>query len=298
MSGLDDLPALRVFERVVSLGSLTAAAAELGLSLAATSKRLANLERRNGIQLLHRSTRKLSITPEGQTLYLHAQRILSEVRHAQDALLQQQQLLSGSLRISSPNSFGYRHLLPLLSEFSQRYPHIQLQLLMSDDVKDMLAERLDLAIRYGSLPDSRLVGRLLLPNKRVLCAAPNYLQQYGAPMSLTELARHRCIVIGTRNETEWRFRDSSIHVKAFILCNDGEACHRLALQGLGVVMKSYWDVAEDLQKGNLVQLLADEAVADAPINLIYPRSQDLAPRVKVFMRFLQEKMAQLAQQMG
>ncbi|MGE4261682.1 LysR family transcriptional regulator [Shewanella sp.] len=118
MSGLDDLPALRVFERVVSLGSLTAAAAELGLSLAATSKRLANLERRNGIQLLHRSTRKLSITPEGQTLYLHAQRILSEVRHAQDALLQQQQLLSGSLRITSPNSFGYRHLLPLVSEFS------------------------------------------------------------------------------------------------------------------------------------------------------------------------------------
>lgn len=298
MSGLDDLPALRVFERVVSLGSLTAAAAELGLSLAATSKRLANLERRNGIQLLHRSTRKLSITPEGQTLYLHAQRILSEVQHAQDALLQQQQLLSGSLRITSPNSFGYRHLLPLVSEFSQRYPHIQLQLLMSDDVKDMLAERLDLAIRYGSLPDSRLVGRHLLPNKRVLCAAPNYLQQYGAPMSLTELARHRCIVIGTRNETEWCFRDSSIHVKAFILCNDGEASHRLALQGLGVVMKSYWDVAEDLQKGNLVQLLADEAVADTPINLIYPRSQDLAPRVKVFMRFLQEKMAQLAQQMG
>lgn len=173
----------------------------------------------------HRSTRKLSITSEGQTLYLHAQRILSEVRHAQDALLQQQQLLSGSLRITSPNSFGYRHLLPLLSEFCQRYPHVQLQLLMSDDVKDMLAERLDLAIRYGFLPDSRLVGRHLLPNKRVLCAA----QQYGAPMLLTELARHRCIVIGTRNEIEWRFRDSRIHVKAFILCNDGEACHRLAL---------------------------------------------------------------------
>ncbi|MDF0534881.1 LysR family transcriptional regulator [Shewanella yunxiaonensis] len=293
MDGLDDLPALRVFERVVSLGSLTAAAAALGLSLAATSKRLTNLEKRSGLQLVHRSTRRLSVTPEGQTLYQYAKRILTELQQAQEALLEQQQLISGSLRITAPNSFGHRHLLPLMGEFSQSYPHIMLQLVLSDDVKDMLAERLDIAVRYGTLPDSRLVARRLLSNSRILCASPEYVRQFGVPETLAELVQHRCIVIGTHRDTEWRFNAGSVHVSGHILCNDGEACHALALRGLGIVMKSYWDVADDLRTGHLLQLLPQLAVADAPISLVYPRSQDLAPRVKVFMDFIQEAMARL-----
>ncbi|MCH1925779.1 LysR substrate-binding domain-containing protein [Shewanella sp. C32] len=286
MNGLNDLSGLRVFERVVSLGSLTAAAHELGISLAATSKRLANLEKRTGLQLIHRSTRSLSVTSEGATLYQHAQRILQQVSQAEEALLNQQQQLSGSLRITSPNSFGQRVLLPLISEFTRQYPQIKLQLLLNDQVCDLISDNIDVAIRYGELPDSSLIARHLLPNNRIICAAPQYLQQYGQPDSLADLANHRCIVIGPHAEIEWRFNQTQVHINGHFLCNDGEAGHQLALRGVGIVMKSYLDVASDIQQGRLVQLLPDIACANAPINLVYLRNQDLVPRVKVLVDFL------------
>ncbi|KFZ36650.1 hypothetical protein HR45_15245 [Shewanella mangrovi] len=286
MNGLDDLTGLKVFERVVSLGSLTAAANELGLSLAATSKRLTNLERRSGLQLIQRSTRKLSVTDEGKTLYQHAQRILHELHQAEEALLKQQQHLSGTLKITAPNSFGHRVLLPLLVEFHRHHPEIQLQLLFSDEVKDLIAHGIDIAIRYGELPDSGLIARQLLDNRRVLCASPAYLQQHGSPTTLADVAQHRCIVIGSHAETEWRFSQDKVHIRAHFLCHDGETGHDLALQGVGIVMKSYWDVASDLRSGKLVQLLPGIAESNAPINLVYLRNQNATPRLKQFVDFL------------
>ncbi len=295
MNGLTDLSGMRVFERVVSLGSLTAAAADLGMSLGAVSKRLANFEQRVGTQLIHRSTRKLSVSDEGIVLYQHIRRILQEVESAEESLRNQKTQLSGALRITAPNSFGQRKLLPTLSEFCRQYPHIRLELVFSDEVKDLIEDGIDVAIRYGELPDSRLVARKLLTNKRILCASPEYLAQFGHPETLQDLTRHRCIVMGYHSETEWRFVHGKVHISGYIVCNDGEASHRLARQGLGIVMKSYWDVAEDLQQGRLVQVLPKLALVDAPISLVYLRSQDLAPRVKVLVEFLVAEMAKMDQ---
>lgn len=293
MNGLNDLSGLKLFERVVSLGSLTAAANELGISLAAASKRLANLEKRSGLQLIQRSTRKLSITDEGRTLYQHAQRILHEVSQAEEALLKQQPHLAGSLKITAPNSFGHRILLPLLAQFHRHYPEIKLQLMFSDEVKDLISDGIDIAIRYGELPDSGLIARRLLENHRVLCAAPSYLNLHGSPQTLAELQQHRCIVIGTHADTEWRFAEHKVHVNAHFLCHDGEAGHELALQGVGIVMKSYWDVASDMKSGKLVQVLPKIAQSSAPINLVYVRQQNLTPRLQVLVEFLLKAMQKL-----
>lgn len=294
MDGFEDLPGLRAFERVAALGSLTAAATELGISLAAVSKRLAGFERRLGVRLLHRSTRRLSMTDEGRLLYPHAVQVVSGVQRAREAITQQRDAVSGVLRLTAPNSFGRRYLLPLLAEFEAQYPHLRLHLQLSDDVLDLVASGFDVAIRYGELSDSRLVARTLAENRRVLCASPAYLARRGVPQRLADLARHDCIVIGTAPVAEWRFDHGaqmrSVRVEGHIVCNDGEAAHAMALQGMGIVMKSVLDVAADLDEGRLVQILPRLALSAAPLSLIYTHSQHLAPRVRAFVDFLVERL--------
>ena len=283
---LDDLLSLRVFERVVALGSLTSASEALGISLAVASKRLAKLENTLGTQLIHRSTRRLSVSDEGRLFYDYVQRAILELQRAEEALLEKQQQISGVLKVTAPNSFGHRHLVRVLAGFNQQYPDVILQLKLSDDVEDLIAGGIDVAIRYGELPDSRLVARRLLNNQRILCAAPHYLTQRGIPNSLTELEQHQCILIGQQSESEWRFGDASVHIRGAICCNDGEAAHNMAVQGMGIVQKSYWDVADDLQNGRLTQVLPELATVSAPISVVYLRNHNLAPRVRVFIDYL------------
>ncbi|AKH70009.1 transcriptional regulator [Spongiibacter sp. IMCC21906] len=297
MKGLDDLIGLRVFERVVTLGSLTAAAQDLGLSIAAASKRLAKLEARLGLQLIHRSTRRLSVSDEGKTLYSYAQRALLELDQAEEILLQTNQRVAGNLRITAPHSFGRQRLVPLLAPFKRDFPDLNLQLIFTDGVEDLIAGSIDVAIRYGQLPDSGMVARELLPNRRVLCASPDYLGRWGTPSSLDDLQQHQCIVLGRQADTEWRFTNSSVQVHGSICCNDGEAGHSMALQGMGIVLKSYWDVVEDLQSGQLIQVLPDHAQASAPISAVYLQKRDLAPRVRVFIDFLVAEMDKLRSQL-
>ena len=286
MKRIDDLLGLRVFERVVTLGSLTAAAQELGISLAAASKRLTKLEQYLDVQLIHRSTRRLSVSDEGQTLYDYAQRIVAELAQAEEAILQKSEQLSGSLTITSPNSFGRRHLVKLIAEFKRRHPGISIQLLLSDSIEDMIAEGIDVAIRYGELPDSRLVARRLLNNERILCASPDYLARYGTPKALEELHQHQCIIISRHTEINWAFPSHTLHIQQAISSNDGEAAHVMALQGMGIVLKSYWDVAEDLMAGKLIQVLPEQAVISAPINIITLKNQRQPARIRLFIDFL------------
>ncbi|PLZ02598.1 LysR family transcriptional regulator [Burkholderia sp. WAC0059] len=290
MNGIDDLPGLRVFERVVALGSLTAAAAELGLSLAVVSKRLAGFEQRLGVRLVNRSTRRLAVTDEGKQLYPHALRIVNELEQATDTLSRQREEISGVLRVTAPNSFGRRRLVPLLADFVVLYPQLRIQLHLSDDVVDLMTGGFDLAIRYGELRDSRMVARVLAQNRRILCASPDYLERRGQPQHLSDLEHHDCILIGSAPMTEWRFggegRTRPVRVTARIACNDGEAVHAMALQGMGIVLKSIWDVAEDLESGRLLQVLPRHAVSAAPLNAVYLNGHHLAPRVRAFIDFL------------
>jgi DNA-binding transcriptional LysR family regulator len=290
MQKIDDLPGLQAFERVVALGSLTAAAAEMGLSLAVVSKRLAVFEQRLGIRLINRNTRRLAVTQEGELLYAHAVRVLTELEQAREALTQQHEEVSGLLKVTAPNSFGRRRLVPLLAEFSAAHPHLRIQLHLSDDVLDLISGGFDVAIRYGVLRDSSMIARELVQNRRVLCASPDYLRRRGQPQRLSDLSRHDCILIGTASLAEWRFRKGQqtrpMRIAAHIVCNDGEAAHAMALQGMGIVLKSIWDVADDLKDGRLIQLLPKHAVSSAPLNAIYLHGYDLAPRVRAFIDFL------------
>ena len=293
MAQIDDLPGLRAFERTVALGSLTAAAAELGLSLAVVSKRLAAFEQSLGVRLINRNTRRLAVTDEGRLLYTHAVQVMSELARARDALARQRQEISGLLKITAPYSFGRRRLVPLLAQFSALHPQLRIQLELSDEVLDLIAGGFDLAIRYGQLRDSNMVARELVKNRRILCASPDYLRRHGQPQRLADLARHRCIVTGS--VTEWRFskqgRAGPLRIVGHVVCNDGEAAHAMALEGLGIVLKSIWDVADDLAGGRLVQVLPKHAVSAAPLNAVYLRGHNRVPRVRAFIDFLHERLA-------
>jgi DNA-binding transcriptional LysR family regulator len=294
MHQIDDLPGLLAFERIVALGSLTAAAGDLGLSLAVVSKRLASFEQRMGVRLINRSTRRLAVTDAGELLYAHAVRVATELAHAQDALARQRREVSGLLKITAPHSFGRRRLVPLLAQFSVQHPQLRIQLQLSDEVLDLIAGGFDLAIRYGELRDSGMVARELVQNRRILCASPDYLRHHGQPQRLADLARHRCIVTGAPPLTEWRFsnrRSGPIRINGHIICNDGEAAHAMALEGMGIVLKSIWDVADDLKSERLVQILPKHAVSAAPINAVYLRGHNRVPRVRAFIDFLGNRFA-------
>jgi DNA-binding transcriptional LysR family regulator len=294
MKQIDNLPGLFAFERIVALGSLTAAAGELGLSLAVVSKRLASLEQRMSVRLINRSTRSLAVTDAGRILYSHAVRVVAELGHAHDALARQRREISGLLKITAPHSFGRRRLVPLLAQFGAQHPQLRMQLQLTDEVLDLIAGGFDLAIRYGELRDSGMVARELVQNRRILCASPDYLRRFGHPQRLSDLMRHRCIVTGAAALTEWRFdnqrRFGPTRVVGHILCNDGDAAHDMAVQGMGIVFKSIWDVADDLKNERLVQVLPKHAVAEAPINAVYLRGHNRVPRVRAFIDFLGEQL--------
>ncbi|NKF21923.1 LysR family transcriptional regulator [Solimonas marina] len=294
VNALHDLDALRVFERVASLGSLTAAAEDMGLSLAVVSKRLARLESGLGLRLLQRSTRRLSITEEGRLLREHTLRVLADLEQAEAALARQQGHIAGTLRLTAPNSFGRRYVVPLLAGFTALHPHLQLQLQLSDDVLDLVADNFDLAIRYGMPPDSSYVAVPLAPNHRVLCASPDYIARRGAPTRLAELAAHDCIVLGPSPAAEWRFgsgqKQRSVRVRGRYCANDGEATHAMALAGMGIALKSIWDVYDDLQAGRLRQILPRHAELAVPLNAVYWSGRHVAPRVGAFIAYVRDKL--------
>ncbi len=296
MRRINDLLGLQVFERVVSLGSLTLAANALDISLAAASKRLANLESRVGVQLVYRNTRKLSITDEGLLLYEYASRVINELDNAEEALTKRSNIISGELKVTASYSIGRRYLSYLIPQFSKLYPDINIVVRLSDDVLDIVSDNIDVAIRIGALADSRLIASKLMDNKRVLCASPEYIAHNSEPKSLADLEKHDCIVLGDSRNAIWRFDEESMHIHGKYSCNDGETAHILALNGLGIALKSFSDVAKDLKTGRLVQLLPELTQSSAPIHIIFMKHTELAPRVRVFVDFLKKHFISVPQE--
>ncbi|MGE8258564.1 MAG: LysR family transcriptional regulator [Stenotrophomonas sp.] len=288
---IDDLHELRTFERIAHGGSLSAAARDLGVSLAVVSKRLTSLERRLKVRLLNRSTRRASLTDEGQLFRVHCQNVLDAVEAAEAALEQRQDVVAGVLRLTAPNGFGRRHVVPAVRSFQKAHPGVRVHLSLRDEVVDLVGEGIELALRYGTLDDSRLVARQLAPNRRVLCASPEYLQRRGVPGRIADLQGHDCIASGNPPVSHWRFLEGSrtiaVPVNATTLCDDGEVAQLMAVQGAGIARKSIWDVAEDLQAGRLVEVLPDHALATSPLSAVHGPGRQLAPRVRVFLDHLQ-----------
>ncbi|OTP65484.1 Transcriptional regulator, LysR family [Caballeronia sordidicola] len=290
---IDNLPNLVAFARVVSAGSLSAAAREMDMSLAVVSKRLAQLEESLGVRLIQRTTRRQSLTEEGALFHEQVLRILAEVEHAESLMSGRRDAVSGVLRVSAPGAIGRRWIAPIMADFQQLHPQLTVQLELTDVVVDLLDTGLDMAVRFGSLADSSMIARPLAPNYRVLVAAPAYVSQYGMPQQPDELTRHRCILIGDQPRAEWRFEGEepvTVRVTGALITNDGAAAHAWALHGVGIGVKSIWDVGDDIAAGRLVRILPAHSMPAAPLHALYPHNRHLAPRVRGFIDYLRERL--------
>lgn len=291
----DNLFDMVVFVRVIAAGSLSGAARDLNLSLAVISRKLARLEERLGVRLINRTTRRLMLTEEGAAYHARCVRILADIDEAEMEVSRGQDKATGLLRVTSTVAFGRRSLAPLLKEFQAGHPDLQIYLDASDAVVNIIDGGYDLAVRFGALADSSLIARQLAPNKRVVCGSPDYLAQRGRPQSIEDLLRHDCIVYGDPPFDHWNFANGqTARVRGFLSCNDGELAHAWALQGAGLVLKSIWDVQDDIHTGTLEIVLQNLPLPAAPIHAVYPHSKHAAAKIRLCVAFLAERLKQEA----
>lgn len=287
----DVLTEMSVFSRVVAAGSLSSAARELGLSPAMVSRRLSALEARLGVRLVNRTTRSLRLTDEGASYYEACSRLLAEIDEADAAVSAGRVEPKGALRVAMPASFGNRHIAPLIPRFAARYPKVQLALSLSDRNVNVVDEGFDLAIRIADLEDSSLAARKLAPNRRVVCASPDYLRRHGTPRTPTDLAQHNCLT-STDFAMSWDYKGpdgapGSVRVSGRYACDNWEVLREWALAGLGVALKSTWDVRQHLEEGTLVPLFPGYAFGtDVAIYAVYPHRRFLPAKTRAFIEFL------------
>jgi DNA-binding transcriptional LysR family regulator len=288
----DALQELTVFSRIVGTGSLSAAARELAMSPAVVSRRLAALEARLGVRLINRTTRSLHLTDEGAAYLETCNRILSEIQEADAAVTAGRAEPRGVLRVALPASFGNQYVAPLIPRFAARYPDVQIALSLSDRNVNVVEEGFDLAIRIADLADSSLAARKLAPNRRVVCASPAYLARHGEPRTPADLARHNCLATDFAMSWDYRGPDGragSARVAGRYVCDNWEVLREWALQGLGVALKSTWDVRRHLEDGSLVSLLPGYTFAtDVAIYAVYPHRRHLPAKTRAFIEFLAE----------
>ncbi len=288
-----DFNDLTLFVRVARLGSISAAARDLGITPAAASARLALFEKGLGARLVHRTTRKTTLTEDGNALLPHAEHLLEAADAARAVLGREQQSPRGVLRVAAPSTFARMHIVPMLPDFMARYPDIRLDLRITDSVVDLVEGAFDVAIRYADLADSSMVARRLAPDRRVLVAAPEYLAQHGEPVTPDELDRHACLVVGTLDL--WTFQDGAGEVIAkrmtpTLRINDGGAVRDAAVAGLVIALMATWVAAEELRSGALVPVLRGyPLVSTQTLWAIYPSVRELAPKVRVFIDWLVER---------
>jgi DNA-binding transcriptional LysR family regulator len=281
----------RLFARIVDLGSLSAAGRELGLSPAAASKRLAALEASLGARLIHRTTRRLTTTEAGRIFHEDVRAILAAMEAAEARVAGRAEAPSGLLRIAAPTSFGRLHVAPHLPAFLERHPAVKVELLLDDGFTDLLAERVDVALRItATAPGSGLTARLLAPNRRVLCAAPAYLERHGAPSSLRDLAGHR--LLAASNQTPWRLESAkarrTLDVDSHVLTNSSEVVRELALAGVGIALRSTWDVGHELASGALRRILPDwQGARDVGIYAVHARAEPLPAALRSWLAHLE-----------
>jgi DNA-binding transcriptional LysR family regulator len=283
---------LQLVVELVRAGGMSAAARELGVTPAAVSKRLAQIEARLGVRLVNRSTRRLSLTAEGEVYLENARRILGEIEDLDQLIAGRQDSPRGLLKINAPLGFGRSYIAPAIAEFARKYPEVSLQLQLTDSPADFVQDAVDVAVRFGDLPDTRLIARKIAPNRRLVCASPGYLKAHGVPATPHDLARHQCIVL-RQNEAAyglWRFtkgrRSETVKVRGNLSSNDGEVTLTWGLAGLGILQRAEWDLARYLRSGRLVQVLEDYALPQADIYAVFPERHHLSAKVRVFVDFL------------
>jgi DNA-binding transcriptional LysR family regulator len=283
---------MAVFAKVVGAGSLSSAARELGLSPALVSRKLAALEARLGVRLIHRTTRSLHLTDEGASYFEACSRLLAEIDEADAAVAAGRVEPQGSLRVALPASFGHLHVAPRIPEFAARHPKVRLSLSLSDRSVNVIEEGFDIAVRIAELEDSSLAARRLAPNRRVVCASPRYLERHGTPRLPDDLAQHNVLTTSNDFAMTWDFKDprgkpGTVRVAGRYACDNWEVLREWALAGLGIALKSTWDVYRHLQDGSLVALFPGYSFhSDVAIYAVYPHRRHLPAKTRVFIEFL------------
>lgn len=292
---MDRFKELTTFVEVAQRGSLSAAAREEGITPAMVGRRIDQLEERLGVKLFKRSTRKVTLTPEGATFYEDCHRVLEELRSAEEALTVGVKSASGRLIVSAPTAFGRKHIAPHLPAFIAEHPHLAITLHLSERLVDLKNERFDIAIRIADMKSADLIAAKLARNHRVVCGAPAYFKRAGKPKALADLARHNCLVTSTEDGVadSWSFNDNgkplAMKVSGSLQCNDGEVLTRWAIAGEGLAWRSAWEVSEEVKRGRLVTVLDEFAVPGNNVYAVYAERRLLPAKVKFFIEFLRKK---------
>ncbi|TBC60646.1 LysR family transcriptional regulator (plasmid) [Rhizobium beringeri] len=295
MTQIDQLNGVIAFLHSAEALSFTAAAAKLGITKSAVGKSVTKLEERLGIKLMHRSTRRLSLTPDGEAYYASVRHALGEIAAAETTLLSKSQVISGRLRIDAPAAFGRQILMPLLLDFSRAYTGLTLSLSFNDKIVDPVEEGVDLTIRFGETRDcTGLISKKLTEQPSVVVASSSYLAARGTPQSVADLQQHDCICGFGGNSASWRIKGSDGAAVRYLppvshQFGDGEAIVQAALAGLGLCQMPRSLVRAHLEKGTLTSVL--EQVADVPVSVyaVWPVTRHLLPRVRTVVDFLAEK---------
>lgn len=297
---MDRLDDLALFLRVLDQGSISAAARSLDLSPAMASQRLARLEQALGVRLLHRTTRRLHPTPEGLALAEQGRGLVGDLDTLFGSLQASGEQIRGQLRVTTSATFGRLYLSPLLLEFMDRHPQLQVNVDLNDRVVDLVSEGFDLAVRIGALDDSALVARSLAPNRRVLVASPDYLARRGTPQRPTDLAEHDCLILTGAHgrQDQWTLGDArggetTVRVRGRIESNFGELLRDAAVAGRGIASHSTWHVAGDLRTGRLQQVLPDFPLATTAIWAVMPQRRLVPLRVRALVDFLAQRLGEI-----
>ena len=295
---IESVEELRTFVRIVAAGSFSRAAASMGVTLDAASKRLNALEKRTGVKLINRTTRALAATDEGRELYERAEIILKSIEDAETVLRGGKVATMGLLRVSAPVDFGVRHVSPVCASFAKENSGISLDLVLTDRPVDLVEERVDVCIRYGDLRHPAAVVHKLVDNDRVVVCTPGYVVEHGMPSTPDELVRHNCLT-AAKNEATWRLvgrkgERSEVRISSRIKCNSGIGADVLLFAGNGLMLKDRIDVAEEVSAGRLVRLLEYWRSPPAPLFALYVANEKPPTKVKMFVALLEKRLAHLS----
>lgn len=283
---------LKLFVRIASTANISLAGRELNISPAVASAHIGKLEETLGVRLIHRTTRKVSLTDEGKLFLPHAHEVLDSIETAQAAVGAGSQTPQGTLRVTAPASFGRMHLVPAINEFISQYPKLNIDFRFSDSILDVVEGGFDVAIRDAELKDSNLHAKKLANDKRIIVASKDYVEKYGAPISPQELKNHK--IVNLTGLEVWDFKAAqgitSIKTHSRLKMDNGEAVRDACIQGCGLSLTATWCSYPYLESGELVQVLKDYPLAtDCALWAVYPTNRLLAPKVRAFIDFLAER---------
>lgn len=294
---MEDRSDMAVFVSVMREGSFAAAAKALQMTPSGVSRRISKLEERLGVRLLNRTTRRLSLTEPGEIYFRRSAQIISDIEETEREATQLYAAPRGKLRVTASNAFGHQHLVRLVPEFLRAYPETSVELTLTDALVDLAAEGVDVAVRSGHLADSSIIARQLTSTRRILCAAPDYLERKGVPQTPDDLLRHNCLIRHDQNQifNEWQFdtedEKKTVRVTGSFSANNIEALYRAALHGVGILRVSAFVVEKSLRDGELVALLEDQKMGgDLPIYALYLSNRHLSPKIRAFIDFMRARL--------